>query len=80
MTPLAIARAYAAGEITRTECVDQLATFPYSPGVPMPPESDIQFRGEIRELSMATRQRLIDYEMYDEIVLRLGAVFESRQR
>lgn len=80
MTPLEVARAYAAGEISRDECVDQLATYPYSPGVPMPPESDLQFQGEVRELAMAAREGAIDYEMYEEIVVRLGAAWQAQQR
>ena len=68
--PLDVAKEYAEGKITRQECVDILATWKYTPRIVAPPDvyADMSFPGSMIDLSIATRQKLIDYEMYDKIL------------
>ena len=78
---LHVATAYAAGEITEDECVDVLSVWPYTSALVPPPGvySDMSFRGNIADLSLATHQRLISDEMYDAIVKRLSDAYEAKK-
>lgn len=82
-TPYELAQAYAAGDLSRAEIIDQLARYPYDPA----PTTDgydsltVDAPGThtFNEVHRALRQRLLDPTVYEEILSVIETAFWQAQ-